>query len=111
MYSQYNTDTIANIFGNPMRELNKLVSSLHPEQADADMAEFDRIIERNALIDEEVNIELAVRMKDIQAIEDAVADNPDIVASIILKNKDVAEKLTESLKHWLTCDIERELGI
>ncbi len=76
---------------------------------EARFAEFDRIAERNALIDEETDIELSVRMKDITVLEDTIADNADVLASIILNGKDVELKIIESIKHWIRNDIEREL--
>ncbi len=73
--------------------------------------EFDRITERSALIDAEVDIELAVRMKNLEAIEDVIADNADALAKIVLNGKDLQTKIPETIAHWIRGDIEREMGL
>jgi len=68
--------------------------------------EFERITERNNLRDMEIEIEVSVRMKDVCAIEDIIAENPEIIAKIILKDANVRDKLRETIRSLMERDVE-----
>ena len=48
-------------------------------------------------------------MKDDDEVEELIAENADVIWSIIKKGGDVQVNLMESLKHWAECVVEGEL--
>ena len=56
----------------------------------------------------DIDYEVRQRMLDVNYIEEAIVEQCDVLAIIIKNNKDVAEKITETVKHYIENAVEDE---
>ena len=79
---------------------------------DTDFAHFDEMYEANEAQQTMIDARVEDYLKDDDSVEQLIADNADVVWSIIKKaDKYTQATLLESIKHWARNEVESELNL